>query len=161
LSQTTALSWAVVRRWLLGSVRRPLGPDHCLPRSTISLDIDWATAQEYLPVLYDRLIPATAPHRTSMSHDLHAGKRTEIDFLNGAVVRLGLRHGVAVPINALITRLIKRIEASDRTLLRLLRLPRPNLISVYLTHVAQEFGKPVARGPASPVGETAAGYRET
>ncbi|MGD9511211.1 MAG: 2-dehydropantoate 2-reductase [Geminicoccaceae bacterium] len=38
--------------------------------------------------------------RSSMLHDLEAGKRLELDWLTGAVVRLGAEHGVATPVSA-------------------------------------------------------------
>ena len=38
--------------------------------------------------------------RSSMLHDLEAGRRLELDWLTGAVVRLGAEHGVATPISA-------------------------------------------------------------
>lgn len=37
--------------------------------------------------------------RASMAHDLEAGKRLEVDWLAGAVSRLGDRHGVPTPAN--------------------------------------------------------------
>jgi 2-dehydropantoate 2-reductase len=45
-----------------------------------------------------------------MYHDLKAGKKLEIDALNGAIVRLGNEKGVPVPVNETITRLIKAKE---------------------------------------------------
>jgi 2-dehydropantoate 2-reductase len=36
----------------------------------------------------------------SMRQDLLKGKTTEIDFMNGAVVALGRRHGIECPVNA-------------------------------------------------------------
>ena len=44
----------------------------------------WATPGEYLPVFYGSLVPSTARHESSTLQDLRAGKRTEIDALNGA-----------------------------------------------------------------------------
>jgi 2-dehydropantoate 2-reductase len=36
--------------------------------------------------------------------DLHSGRgKSEVDYLNGAVVRAGQREGVATPVNALLT----------------------------------------------------------
>lgn len=48
--------------------------------------------------------------RSSMYSDLCVGKATEIDFLNGAVVRLGEKVGVATPINRRIVDEIRRAE---------------------------------------------------
>ncbi|MBI3490888.1 MAG: 2-dehydropantoate 2-reductase [Acidobacteria bacterium] len=47
---------------------------------------------------------------SSMQQDLLKGRRTEIDFLNGAVVRLGERYGIACPVNAALATIIRRME---------------------------------------------------
>lgn len=49
---------------------------------------------------------ATRDDRTSMLLDLEGGHRTEIDAINGAIVRLGERHGIDVATNRLVTALI-------------------------------------------------------
>jgi 2-dehydropantoate 2-reductase len=41
-----------------------------------------------------------------MADDLAQGRRTEIDALCGAVVRLGREHGVATPLNERLTSLV-------------------------------------------------------
>jgi 2-dehydropantoate 2-reductase len=48
--------------------------------------------------------------RSSMWEDLQAGRRTEIDYLNGAVVKLALASGRAAPANERIVELIRRAE---------------------------------------------------
>lgn len=40
--------------------------------------------------------------RSSMQKDLERGRKLEIEALNGAIVRLGERHGVPTPVNAVI-----------------------------------------------------------
>ena len=64
------------------------------------------TAEAYHQLLMTRLIPSTAAHYASMLHDLRHGKPTEIDALNGALVRLAVEAGLAAPANALVTRLV-------------------------------------------------------
>ena len=49
----------------------------------------------------------SAAHRSSMVQDIDAGRRTEIDTLNGAVAALGRRHGIATPTHDAIIALIK------------------------------------------------------
>jgi 2-dehydropantoate 2-reductase len=49
---------------------------------------------------------------SSMYQDLRNGKRTEIDYMNGAVVELGRRHGVACPINESLVSIVKALEAA-------------------------------------------------
>ncbi len=60
----------------------------------------------------------TGGNIASLRSDLLRGEPTEIDFLNGAVVRLGARQGVPTPVNALIVSLIKALETGSRPLQR-------------------------------------------
>jgi len=46
-----------------------------------------------------------------MYHDLKAGKRLEIEALNGAIVKLAGEKGLSVPVNETITSLMKAKEA--------------------------------------------------
>ncbi len=47
----------------------------------------------------------------SMLQDLRRGRRTEIDYLNGAVVEAGREHGIDCPVNSALTAIIKAMEA--------------------------------------------------
>jgi 2-dehydropantoate 2-reductase len=47
---------------------------------------------------------------SSMYQDLTKGKRTEIDYMNGAVAERGRRHGVACPINEALVAIVKALE---------------------------------------------------
>ena len=49
--------------------------------------------------------------RSSMADDLAAGRRTEIDYINGELVRLAERLGVEAPVNRRIVQLVRRAEA--------------------------------------------------
>jgi 2-dehydropantoate 2-reductase len=51
-------------------------------------------------------------HKASMLQDVEARRQTEIDYLNGGIVRFGREHGVATPLNEMITALVKGLEAS-------------------------------------------------
>lgn len=70
----------------------------------------WPDAEAYLKDFYEKLVPVTAAHHASMLQDIQRGRRTEIDFLNGAVADLGRRYGVATPVNEAITKLVKAKE---------------------------------------------------
>ncbi len=50
---------------------------------------------------------ATAGNMNSMLIDVERGQPTEIDFMNGAIWRLGERAGVPTPLNRLLTHLVK------------------------------------------------------
>ena len=62
----------------------------------------WAMAGANLPDSF----------RTSMLQTLEMGRRSEIDFINGAVVREGERLGIATPVNRLLVACIHGVENS-------------------------------------------------
>jgi 2-dehydropantoate 2-reductase len=76
---------------------------------------DWEAADEYLGDFYGKILPPTAEHESSMLQDLRAGKRTEIDALNGAVVKLAERSGIPTPVNAALTSLIRFLETRPQS----------------------------------------------
>jgi 2-dehydropantoate 2-reductase len=51
-------------------------------------------------------------HKASMLQDVEARRRTEIDWLNGGIVRFGREHGVPTPLNQAIVALVKGVERS-------------------------------------------------
>lgn len=55
-----------------------------------------------------------ALQRSSTAQDIARGRRTEIDFINGYVVRRAERHGIDVPLNRLLHALVKIKETSPR-----------------------------------------------
>ncbi len=55
---------------------------------------------------------ATAVNVSSMLQDVLRKKHTEIDFINGVIVRQGHELGIPVPVNSLLVDLVKTIEAS-------------------------------------------------
>lgn len=55
---------------------------------------------------------ATAGNLSSMLQDVLRRKRTEVDFINGVIVRQAQELGIPVPVNSLLVDLVKTIEAS-------------------------------------------------
>ena len=70
----------------------------------------WENSEEYLKTFYEKLLPPTRGHYSSTLQDIRAGKRTEIDALNGQVVNLGEEAGVNVKVNRTIVQMIKFME---------------------------------------------------
>ncbi len=56
------------------------------------------------------IVASTADSRNSMTIDLGAGRKTEIDQVNGAIVAGGRRHGIATPYNDALLRLVRAKE---------------------------------------------------
>lgn len=52
----------------------------------------------------------TADNRSSMLMDVLAEKSTEIEYINGAIARLGREHGIPAPVNDMLTTLILAVE---------------------------------------------------
>ncbi len=74
----------------------------------------WHEAQEYIDLLFGRLIPATAQHHPSMLQDILQNKPTEIDAINGAICRMGDECRVQTPTNSFLCTLIKALETAPR-----------------------------------------------
>ncbi len=57
---------------------------------------------------------ASAPgkHKSSMLQDVEAGRTTEVDFMNGAIVHWGEKAGVPTPLNRVMWALVKGLEHS-------------------------------------------------
>jgi len=60
-----------------------------------------------------RICRGTARNRSSMLQDLSNGRPTEIEALNGAVVREGRRRGVPVPVNEALAQAIRKVAQAS------------------------------------------------
>ena len=97
--------WGIIRRQVIEAFA-------VLSKAGIS--VAWPDAESYLRHLETVQIPATAGHRASMLQDLDAGRRTEIDSLNGVLVRKGKELDIEVPVNETLVRLIRSLESCPR-----------------------------------------------
>ncbi len=75
----------------------------------LALAPDGATYVEQ--ILTPFVLPKAAAHRSSMLQDVEAGRRTEIDYLNGAVVRMGQARTIGTPSNDAVASLVRAREA--------------------------------------------------
>lgn len=73
--------------------------------------LPWKSAEEYLTFLHDFQLPNTAEHHSSMFQDISSGRKTEIDFLNGAIVERAKEFGIEAPYNTFISEQIRFMEA--------------------------------------------------
>lgn len=71
------------------------------------------SGQHYVDDVLSKIVfPRAQGHRSSMLQDLQAGRKTEIDFLNGAIMRLADNAGLPSVRHKSISQLIKACEAS-------------------------------------------------
>ncbi|MEW6535661.1 MAG: 2-dehydropantoate 2-reductase [Candidatus Auribacterota bacterium] len=75
----------------------------------------WPDVERYIEIFYEKLLPPTATHESSMLQDLRAHKRTEIDALTGAVIKLARQYNVQVPLSETIYSMIMFIEKVHST----------------------------------------------
>jgi len=67
--------------------------------------------KDYAASAYD-VAEKTSDNKNSMLQDILKGKKTEIDFINGRIVEYAREFKIEVPINALLTYLVKGVERS-------------------------------------------------
>ena len=67
-------------------------------------------AEERVAAIHS-LLEKAGPSKASMLQDFEAGRRTEVDVINGAVVRAADETGVDIPLNRALLRLVKAWES--------------------------------------------------
>lgn len=74
----------------------------------------WPDAEAYRQDFYYKLVPATKDHHSSMLQDIRAGRKTEIDALNGAICELGRKYGVEIIANEMMRTMLYNKEMMMR-----------------------------------------------
>lgn len=69
------------------------------------------TVDEYLEILWNQKLPPTRDHKSSMLQDILRGKKTEIDYINGAIIGLGAGYGIETPYNSAVVSMVKAKES--------------------------------------------------
>ncbi len=91
------------------------------------------------PDMPERVVKATQEIRdihTSMYDDWKAGRRTEIDALNGYIVRKGREFGIPTPVNEALTAMIRTLTEKERNGLGRVRIEGAVVQSVSFDHRA-------------------------
>lgn len=82
--------------------------DECFTvMSAAGFKTHWETAAAYREVFYDALIPVTRDHFPSTLQDIRAGKKTEIDALNGSILQLAAEKGIGAPFNRMVYSMVR------------------------------------------------------
>ncbi|MGX9461210.1 2-dehydropantoate 2-reductase [Shewanella sp. A14] len=61
-------------------------------------------------VLAKQMLDIDPKARSSMWEDIQAKRKTEVDYINGAVVNIGKKYGIKTPVNQAIVEQIKQLE---------------------------------------------------
>jgi 2-dehydropantoate 2-reductase len=93
-----------------GELARELAIESAAVAKALRVNLPFSNAWEYV-----RTVLAASPDgRNSMTIDLEARMRTEVDQINGAIVAAGRRVGVPTPYNEAVLRLVKAKERAPR-----------------------------------------------
>lgn len=65
-------------------------------------------------ILAKKMLDIDPQARSSMWEDIQAGRKTEVEFLNGQVVAYGKKAGIITPVNQLIFLSIAQLEAGEK-----------------------------------------------
>lgn len=114
------LSQRAYRRIMADCVReglRALSKTDIKPKVDAPIPASWVPPLMALPnglfrAFAKAMVNIDPNARSSMWDDLQRGRKTEVDFLNGEIVRLGATVGVPTPINAKIVKLVREAERS-------------------------------------------------
>jgi 2-dehydropantoate 2-reductase len=70
---------------------------------------EFSLGSDFYPYCVD-YIRTAGNHKPSMLQDIEAGRRTEVDYINGKIVEYGAQAGMATPYNTMIRGLVKALE---------------------------------------------------
>jgi 2-dehydropantoate 2-reductase len=70
---------------------------------------DFPLGPDFYPYCIDYIRNAGA-HKPSMLQDIEAGRRTEVDCINGKIIEYGARSGIPTPYNTMIRNIVKTLE---------------------------------------------------
>jgi 2-dehydropantoate 2-reductase len=94
-----------------GEVARSLAQEAATVANAMRIPLPFSDPWSYVRTIVEQ----TAELDNSMLFDLRSGVRTEVDFINGAVVAAGRRAAVPTPYNETLTALVKAREHTART----------------------------------------------
>jgi 2-dehydropantoate 2-reductase len=94
-----------------GEVARSLAQEAATVANAMRIPLPFSDPWSYVRTIVEQ----TAELDNSMLFDLRSGARTEVDFINGAVVAAGRRAAVPTPYNETLTALVKAREHAART----------------------------------------------
>ncbi|UCG38897.1 MAG: 2-dehydropantoate 2-reductase [bacterium] len=82
--------------------------------ASVEVKLPWRSAEEYLRHFFTRLLPPTEAHHSSMLQDLLRGRETEVDSINGEIIRRAGGRGIPVPVNRVVYGLVRAKEGKGK-----------------------------------------------
>ena len=57
--------------------------------------------------MFQKILDSNQTNKSSMAFDIQYKRKSEIDFINGSVSKIGKKHGVPTPLNDMLYKIIK------------------------------------------------------
>jgi 2-dehydropantoate 2-reductase len=101
------------------SARVGLALGYTVPKFAGATVEQWADAgRRETYEMFDRMLTPTSASgrnwKASMAQDVHKGRKTEIDYMNGHVVAQGKARGVPTPVSAAVVDIVHEVERGAR-----------------------------------------------
>ena len=86
---------------------RKLGEDIILETRAVAKADGVDVSERECLEMFNRIVDSRQTNKSSMAFDILKHRKTEIDFISGAVSKIGKKHGVKTPLNDLMYKIIK------------------------------------------------------
>ena len=88
-------------------VSRSLGKEIILETRDVALADGVDVSEDECLFMFNKIVDSKQTNKSSMAFDVLYKRKTEIDFISGAVSKIGKKHGIATPLNDLMYKMIK------------------------------------------------------
>ena len=88
-------------------VSRGLGKEIILETREVALADGVNVSEDECLFMFNKIVDSMQTNKSSMAFDVQYKRKTEIDFISGAVSKIGKKHGVKTPLNDLMYKMIK------------------------------------------------------
>tara|TARA_Y100001947_G_scaffold153565_1_gene156533 strand:- start:271 stop:1062 length:792 start_codon:yes stop_codon:yes gene_type:complete len=91
---------------------RKLGTDIILETREVAKADGVEVSEKDCLEMFNRIVDSRQTNKSSMAFDVLKSRKTEIDFISGAVSKIGKKHGIKTPLNDLMYNIIKIKEGT-------------------------------------------------
>ena len=88
-------------------VSRSLGKEIILETREVALADGVNVSEDECLFMFNKIVDSMQTNKSSMAFDVQYKRKTEIDFISGAVSKIGKKHGIKTPLNDLMYKMIK------------------------------------------------------
>ena len=88
-------------------VSRGLGKEIILETREVALADGVNVSEDECLFMFNKIVDSMQTNKSSMAFDVKYKRKTEIDFISGAVSKIGKKHGIKTPLNDLMYKMIK------------------------------------------------------